>query len=308
MNGIFSMGRLVLVLLLGIGGLATARAQMRIGLTADRYTYLLYEPLVLHLTLQNDAGFDLAFQDQPGHPWLTFLIMRSDRSAVSPDRPIPGKDLTLGDGKGVTLDVDVTPLYGMRETGPYKIQAVVDVGGRQFLSQPISVTLVNGKRIWSETHNVEGSPRTYSLLRFAPTMKGTFLYLRVEDAAQNLVYSNNLLGEIVDVQMPQILFDDKGQVHILHLAGSETYRYTRASGDGAILSQAVYNATDSGSSPVLARAGDGGILVVGGRQENQENRRERLSDIQSQYAAPHQTIGAPTAGQRPAPAMLPAGH
>ena len=296
-RGIFSAG--LLSLLLWAGAAAGAEAQMRIGLAADRYTFLLYEPIVLHLTVQNDAGFDMVFQDQPGHPWLTFLITRADRSAVNPDRQIPGRDLSLGDGKSVTLDVDVTPLYAMRETGPYKIQAVVDVGGRQFLSAPISVTLVNGKRIWSETRNVEGSPRTYSLLRFAPSMKGTFLYLRVEDAAQNLVYSNSLLGEVIDVQPPQVLFDDAGQIHVLHLAGTETYRYTRASVDGAVLSQSVYAASDEGNAPSLARAGDGGILVAGGRQENKENRRERLSEVQAQYSAPHQTVGAPTAGPRP---------
>lgn len=265
---------------------------MRLGLEQDRSSYLLYEPLVLHLTLQNDAGFDLVFRDSPGHPWLTFLILRADHSAVNADRQIPGKELSLPDGKGVTLDVDITPLYAMRETGPYKIQAVVDVGGRQFLSAPISVTLVNGKRIWSETHSVDGSPRTYSLVRFSPSMKGTNLYLRVEDATQNLVYANNLLGEIIDVQMPQVLFDNDGQIHILHLAGSGSYRYTRASADGAILSQSVFNAVDSGA-PSLARSDDGGVLVTGGRQENQENRRERLSEVQSQYKPPHQTIGAP---------------
>jgi hypothetical protein len=279
-----------LSLLLLCGLAASAQAQMRLGLHADRTTYLLYEPLVAHLTIENQAGFDLLFQDSAEHAWLTFLITRADHSLVLPDRKIAGKDLKLAAGESINLDVDITPLYAMRETGPYKVQAVVDVGGREFISEPIQFSLVNGHRIWTDTRSVDGSPRTYSLMRFAPTMKGTYLYLRVEDSAQNLVYSNVLLGEIVDLEVPEILFDNAGQIHILQLAGNAVYRYTRADAAGTVVSQSVYDSINE-NVPHLFRD-NGGVLVNGGRQENDTTRRERLSDNQSRVTPPK--TGEPT--------------
>ena len=277
--------------LLLLGGLAaSAQAQMKLGLHSDRTTYLLYEPLVAHLTIENQAGFDLLFQDSAEHAWLTFLITRADHSLVLPDRKIAGKDLKLAAGESVNLDVDITPLYAMRETGPYKVQAVVDVGGREYISEPMQFSLVNGHRVWTDTRSVDGSPRTYSLMRFAPTMKGTYLYLRVEDSAQNLVYANVLLGEIVDLEVPEILFDNAGQVHILQLAGNGVYRYTRADAAGTVVSQSVYDSINQ-NVPHLFRD-TGGILVNGGRQENDATRRERLSDNQSRVTAPKS--GEPT--------------
>jgi hypothetical protein len=257
----------------------SAQAQLRLGLTADRNAYLLYEPLALHLTLQNDAGFDLVFQDTPGHPWLTFLVTRADHSVVSPDRSIPSQELKLAADGSVSLNIDLTPLYAMRETGLYKIRAVVDVGGREYLSTPLEVTLSAGHRIWTETRTVDGSPRTYSLLRFAPTMQGTYLYLRVEDATQNLVYTTARLGEIVDLGKPQESFDANGQLHILSLTGNSIYRYTRAGKDGAILSQSLYDSLQD-NPPHLDAASGGSVIVSGGRLQTDNTRRERLSDVQ----------------------------
>ena len=294
------------VLALGVllASLGAARAQLQVGLETDRFNYLVYEPLAVHLTIENLAGFDLLFQDGEEKPWLTFFITRADHSLVMPDQKIAGKDLKVAAGESVSLNVDITPLYRMRETGVYKIQAVIDVAGREYLSTPIQITLENGQRIWSETRSIEGSPRTYSLVRFAPNMQGTNLYLRVEDAAQNLVYSNALLGEIVDVAVPQIFFDNAGQIHILQLNGNATYHYTRASADGTILSQSVYDSVAM-SQPQLVRQSDGGILVVGGRQENDSTRRERLSDNQARIP---QVEAAPVTGPfTPAPAQAPSG-
>jgi len=284
--------RLLLPLLALLASFCVARAQLQVGLQTDRFNYLLYEPVTVHLTIENLAGFDLLFQDSAEKPWLTFFITRADHSLVTPDQKIAGKDLKLAAGESVSLNVDITPLYRMRETGVYKIQAVIDISGREYLSTPIQITLESGQRIWSETRSIDGSPRTYSLVRFAPNMQGTNLYLRVEDAAQNLVYSNALLGEIVDVAVPQIFFDSAGQIHILQLNGNATYRYTRANPDGAILSQSVYDSVAM-SQPQLVRQSDGGILVVGGRQENDSTRRERLSDNQARIP---QVESAPVTG------------
>jgi len=272
--------RLLFPLLALLCSLGVAQAQLRIGLASERVSYLLYEPIPVRLTIENLAGFDLLFQDSAEKPWLTFFITRSDHSLVLPDQKVPGKDLKLAAGETVSLNVDITPLYRMRETGSYKVQAVIDIAGREYLSTPIQFTLENGQRIWSETRAVEGSPRTYSLIRFAPNMQGTNLYLRVEDETQNLVYANALLGEIVDAGIPQVFFDNSGDLHILQLNGNAIYRYNRAGPEGQILSKSVYDSVAM-SQPQLVRQGDGGVLVVGGRQENDSTRRERLSDSQN---------------------------
>ncbi|MDE1170373.1 MAG: hypothetical protein PW734_04055 [Verrucomicrobium sp.] len=283
------MKRLLLSLALLAACALSAHAQLRLGLTAERSSYLLYEPVPLHLTLQNDAGFDLVFQDAGEHPWLSFLVTRADRSVVSADRHIPGRELKLPEGGSVSLDVDLTPLYAMRETGSYKVRAVVDVGGREYLSAPIEVTLSAGRRIWSETRTVDGSPRIFSLLRFAPTMQGTFLYLRAEEPAQNLVYSTARLGEIVDLGKPQTAFDAEGRLHVLFLTGNAVYRYVRAGQDGAPLSQKLYDSLPE-NPPRLQAAADGSVLVAGGRLQTEGTRRERLSEVQGRVKSAQPTF------------------
>ncbi|HEY8965201.1 MAG TPA: hypothetical protein VIM58_02085 [Candidatus Methylacidiphilales bacterium] len=278
------------VLLLGLlaaslGLAATARAQLKIGLETERMNYLLYAPIPLKLTLENAAGFDLVFADEDAKPWLSFYITQDDGTVVAPDRKTTREPLSLAAGKRATLSLDLTPLYAMRSTGRYRIQAVVDVAGREYLSAPAYVMLQPGQTVWREKRPVDGSDRTYSLITFSPTLKNTDLYLRVEDESQNLVYTNVLLGEIVDLEVPATRFDPQGRLHVLSLAGNSLYRYSRASADGTIEAQMNYYSLRE-SLPHLETSNDGAVFVAGGRAENPTIQRPRLSDAQGKVAQP----------------------
>ena len=265
----------------------TARAQLKIGIETERMNYLLYEALPLRLTLENAAGFDLTFADAGEKPWLSFYITQDDGSLVAPDRKGARAPLTLPNGKRTVLAVDLTPLYAMRATGRYKVQAVVDLADREYLSAPLYVTISPGQTVWKEKRPVDGSMRTYSLVRFAPTLKNTDLYLRVENESENIVYGNALLGEIVDLEVPETKFDPSGKLHVMSLAGNTLYRYSRVGIDGNIEAQATYFSLPE-SRPHLETTSDGGVYVMGGREENPAIRRDRLSDGQSKVMKPAQ--------------------
>ena len=132
--------------------------------------YLLYEPLVLKITLTNNSGQDLVFEDTgDGRSWLDFLVTNdSNRAVIKKDHTASFKPLVLSDGASKSLQVNVTPLYNIRETGSFHLQVVVQVGGREFVSSPTQVTIVNGQTIWQSKRTVEGSLLTYSLIRFHP--------------------------------------------------------------------------------------------------------------------------------------------
>ncbi len=275
---------LLLTLLAAAG---TAHAQLKMGLEAERMNYLLYERLPLKVTLENTAGFDLSFADAEGKPWLSFYVTQDDGSFVPADRKGPQKPLLLPAGKRAGFTVDLTPLYAIRSPGRYKVQAVVDVADREYLSAPIFVTIASGQTVWKERRAIDGSMRTYSLVRFSPTQKNTDLYLRVEDEAQNIVYTNILLGEAVDFETPATQFDAAGKLHILNLAGTALYRYSRANPDGVVEAQATYFALNE-SSPRLQTTTEGGVFVAGGREENPAIHRDKLSDAQSRVLKPVQ--------------------
>lgn len=143
------LGSLLPLLLLSLAFFAaagTARAQLKLGVETERMNYLLYEAIPLRLTIENAAGFDLSFADAGEKPWLSFYITREDGSVVAPDRKAAREPLLLAAGKRTTLAIDLTPLYAMRATGRYKVQAVIDLADREYLSSPLFITLVPGRR------------------------------------------------------------------------------------------------------------------------------------------------------------------
>jgi hypothetical protein len=248
----------------------------------ERPQYLLYEPLKLRVTLTNNSGQDLVFQDQgdDGRHWIDFIVTNeSSKALIHRDRPGSVPQLLLPPNQSRSLEINVTPLYAMRESGPYSIQTVVQVAGREFVSAPIGVTLINGHVIWQEKRTVDGSLFTYSLLRFTPTPEATFIYIRVEDEAENLVYTTQRLGEIVTFTDPQTSFDSDGNLHIMYVAGKAVYRYTRVSAKGAVEAQDTFSSVND-SQPHFFTTKDGSVLVQGGRKEDASTRRELLSEAQ----------------------------
>ncbi len=273
--------------LVGLGAVASlmtlmpsAQAQLNISLESSRDTFLLYEPIVFKVTLQNVTGSPVALQDHPvsKRPWLTFQIFRNGGDKVSPtsDFSMPAEVLKPGETK--TIDVNITPLYKLRDSGQYDIKAAVTMAGRQsFMTGSLRFNIGKGELVWVRDLMVNGAKRTYSLIRFLGKADSS-LYLRVEEVDKNLVYTTTRLGSIIGFTEPEIKFDSEGKLHLLHVSTSSLYRYSRLTADGALEYQEDRRA--DGLVPALIQTNDGGVQLAGGNNIRLQEKRKKLSEDQ----------------------------
>jgi hypothetical protein len=280
---------LFLALLAGAIAALPARAQIQVGVATQRSDFLLYERVDLYVTVTNVSGTDLVLDNNEGHPWLSFLVSKHNRLPVRPERDSTFAAVSLKAGESKTLKVNLTPLFAFREEGQYTAAAVVDLpGAGQAISATIPFNVMEGHTVWTQQRPVDTSQRIYSLVRFSPDANTTRLYLRVVDPAENIVYANLALGDLVSSVDPQVNFDPKGDIHVLQPVALGSYLYTRADPDGKILAQDVFK-TFQQIRPQLYKVSDGNVTVMGGLEENPNTPQERLSDAQKGVRAPTPT-------------------
>lgn len=264
--------------LLLLAGISSVRAEIRVSIECDRANYLLYAPVVVRVIIQNITEQDIILQSGD-ESWLSFVVLRTDGFAVRPDQKIISPPLMVKAGETKSVVMDLTPHYAFREPGNFKACAVVDVPGQgQILSGNLQFNVNRGQTVLTRTRPTAGSDRTFTILKFSPDNTSTELYLRVDDTKENLVYATIDLGPITSTVLPpQVTFDKEGSFHVLHTMGQGSYRYNRVREDGTVETRRNYDAAPE-MPPRLVLANDGAVMVVGGQVQDDDNRRDRLSE------------------------------
>jgi hypothetical protein len=257
-----------------------ALAQIEVAAQTERSSFLLYERVDIIVTVSNPGDADLVLNNNEGHSWLSFLVATKKHMPIRQERRSDFQPLTLKAGESKTMRINLTPLFSFREEGDYTASAVIDLPGQgEVISQTVPFTVLKGRKVWSQQRTVEGMQRVYSLLRFSPKPDSTQLYLRVEEPDENIVDTNIALGEVVAFVDPDVLFDPRGNLHIMQPIALSTYLYTRTDLTGKILDQRIFK-TFHEIAPHLTKIEDGSVFVAGGLEENPHTPRERLSEAQ----------------------------
>jgi len=275
-----------------------ASAQIQVSAQTQRSYFLLYERIDLLVTLTNIGATDLILDNNEHRPWLSFMVMGQSVGQnylpVHRERESNFNSLTLKVGETKTLRVNITPLFGIRAEGNYRVSAVIDLPGEgQIVSDAVPFSVQKGRVVASHLHTVESEQRTYSLVRFSPSSDETRLYLRVEAPDENVVYANLALGDLAASTDPDFLFDPQGQVHVLQPSSMGTYLYSRTDADGKVEDQRIFKAIPEQPRPRLTKLDDGSVIVQGGLEQDPNTPREKLSDTQ---------MAGKTAASPPAPA------
>lgn len=280
-------------------GLTPLRAQVTVSIDSERTNFMLFAPVVVSVTINNNTDHDLVLQNTDGQTWLSFLIKKPDGFPVHTDQKYNPSPITFKPGELKTVSVNLTPFYAFRDVGNYRVAAVLDLPGEgQLISENFSFNVIRGQKVWSQARPIDGTERTFTLFRFAPDNLSTELYLRIDAPKENLVYATVMLGQVISAVDPQTSFDRDGELHILHTAAQGTYRYTRINQNGGVENQSVYEAMPE-FAPKLVANNDGTVMVVGGQIQNTDNQRERLSDAKFGVDVPK--------GQKPADKTQPVG-
>lgn len=262
---IFTAAALILAFLAG-----TACAQVRVDISFKRKLYVLYEPLIATVTINNLSGRPLLLENTPEHKWFGFTIEAADGRLISPVDPdytlAPG---AVGPGEKLSRAVNLTPLFPLDEFGLYRIKATVYASsfGRYFSSPPLAVEITEGRPIWQEVVGVPGESgppelRTITLLSHKLS-RSTRLYVRIEDRERGKIFATHQLGPFLTFGRPEVMLDARNEIHILQNSAPKQFLYTHLGLQGEVLGQQAYQ--EAGSRPSLAKQEGGTVAVMGGK-------------------------------------------
>ena len=269
-------------------GAATAHAQIELDVTLARHAYILYEPIIATITVTNNTGHEVTFEDTGAKQWFNLDVTRLDGGIVQPyDADYKLRPLTVHAGETLRRQIDLTPLFPIREMGTHRIRANIyyNEADKFFYSNYVTFELTDGKLLWRQNVGSPtdiGSTRQVSLLTHTLLDK-MLLYVRVRDEDGNTVYTTQSLGRVITSgREPQEFFDRNNVLHVLHESFPGSYLYTEINMDGERLNQVAYLRVGA-SRPTLFKTPAGNVEVRGGqlqepRQAGEQARTPKLSD------------------------------
>ena len=92
----------------------------------------------------------------------------------------------------------------------------------------------------------------------------TQLYLRIENKKGGTVFCTHRLGRLVSYGTPEIILDQKNQVHILQNAAPKSFLYSHIGLNGEVLQRKTYSQIVK--RPILREGPDGKIKVIGAQE------------------------------------------
>jgi len=259
----------LLALFFVLTGAEQCAGQIRIGLEFKRCLFVLYEPVVAVVSIDNLSGRPLVLENTDEHRWFGFTIETGDGRPIAPNNPdYELAPVAIAPGEKLTRAVNLTPLFPIQEFGPYRIKATVYAGGfeRFFSSPPETIEVTDGRPVWQEVVGVpggDGKPalRTVTLLSHKLS-RSTRLYARIEDKQNGRIYAMHQLGPFLTFGRPDVMLDLRNEVHILQNSAPKQLLYTHLGLAGEILGQQAY--LERGTRPSLVKDGSGEVKVVGG--------------------------------------------
>lgn len=249
-------------------GASAAQAQIEVSVKLNRHLYIEYEPIIATVTINNFAGRDVTLEDVGGKQWFNMEVYSGGGTQISPyDPDYQLKPLHMAAGETVKRQIDLSPLFPIREMGPHRVRANIYFAeaDKYVGSVPAQFDLTDGKVIWRQDVGVPGSREMRQLTLLTHRLPDRMLlYARVRDEANNVVYTTQQLGRLlVSGREPQAAIDGQNQLHVLQNAAPKTYLYTVIGLDGQRLQQKVYT-ENARSHMVIAKAADGSIALRGG--------------------------------------------
>ena len=260
----------LLAVLLALAGTERCVAQVDVTLSFKRRLFVLYEPIVAVVSIDNLSGRPLVLDNADQQRWFGFTIETGDGRPVPPNNPdYELAPVAIAPGEKLTRAVNITPLFPLQEFGPYRIKATVYAApfGRFFSSRPETVEITEGRAIWQEVVGVPGEAgppelRTVTLLSHKLS-RSTRLYARIEDKEGGKIYAMHQLGPYLTFGRPDVMLDLRNEVHVLQNSSPKQFLYTHLGLDGEILGQQAY--LEFRGTPALVKDERGEVKVVGGR-------------------------------------------
>lgn len=264
--------RAIALLAIFATGLSSASAQLQVDIQLKRTLYISYEPILITVSLTNLSGNPLELSDADGTHWFGFQVETLDGRPIAPrSLNYTNQPLVLEAGQKLSRTVNLTPLFPISEFGGYRIRASIFVASlkRSFTSPPLNIEITDGKPVFQKTVGVpDGMPgageiRDISVLTHR-LPNSTQLYVRIENTKGGIVFCTHRLGRLVSYGTPEILLDQKNQIHILQNIAPKAFLYSHIGLNGEVLQRKTYSQIVK--RPILHLDPQGTVQVVGAKE------------------------------------------
>lgn len=264
--------RLVVLALALFGFIHCGSAQLQVDIKLKRTLYVSYEPILITVSMTNLSGNPLPLSDANDNHWFGFQVETLDGRPIAPrSLNYTNESLVLEAGQKLSRTVNLAPLFPIGEFGGYRIRAAIYAATlkRFFNSPALNIEITDGRPVFQKIVGVPdgmpGAGETREITAMTHRLpNSTQLYLRIENKKGGTVFCTHRLGRLVSYGTPEIILDQKNQVHILQNAAPKSFLYSHIGLNGEVLQRKTYSQIVK--RPILREGPDGKIQVIGAQE------------------------------------------
>ncbi len=262
--------RVVFFLVVAIGSLSSARAQIEVELSMTGDQFVIGEPVFAMVEVTNNAGKPVTIGNFPG--WMDVTV-ESKGGGVTPRLgSLSATDgVEIQSGRSFKIPFEVTDLYVLNKRARYEIKTSLRIVGWEsaFSSNEIHFDLVEGKLLWSMDYsspmlvdeNGSQEVHSYSLISCAGK-DGRRLVVQIKDTDYGKVVRSVPVCRMVSFSKPEARIDQRSNLHLLCQYGRSYFTYNVYNPKGDLMVRLTYQAAPA--RPSLGTNEEGLIIVEGG--------------------------------------------
>ncbi len=257
-----------------------ANAQLAIKLETNETGYMLYEPVVVRLTIINRAGYPLPFSPSASSSlqaniYFSLVVNRKSITIDPLDSVLTG-GFVIAPGQSHQIVFNLADYAYLREIGTYRFRAFVkhSMMKSAYQSSDISFTINSGKVLAKKQFGVvdqsDPTKPVTKIVQRTATLAGLqhkrkyLYYLVIEDDEK--IYTTRRVGFVYDSNMQRyFLTDNACQIHILTMASPKLWLYQVYGPDGDFIRKEVIYVEDSSPLPRLSHDKESNVIKTGGR-------------------------------------------
>lgn len=246
------------------------RAQLNVTLEIERQNYVAWEPLIAKVTVTNTSGKDMVLGGPNNAPWLNFIITGDGGRPVTALVELDAEAMMCRQGQSFQRSFNLPRHYHLTQPGAYVVKASAYFADLQrwLQSRPLRVTITQLARPkWEQSfalppgHRMAGKYRRYQMFTYHDVDR-SYLYVRLVDESTGMFMATYRLTSIVPDQDAQPALDASMSLHVLCLAGHQTWAYHTLDADGKVTHQEFLRSTNG--IPKLISQPSGKVYVAGG--------------------------------------------
>lgn len=246
------------------------RAQLNVTLEIERQNYVAWEPLIAKVTVTNTSGKDIVLGGPNNAPWLNFIITGDGGRPVTALVELDADAMMCRQGQSFQRSFNLPRHYHLTQPGAFVVKASAYFADLQrwVQSRPLRVTITQLARPkWEQSfalppgHRMAGKYRRYQIFTYHDVDR-SYLYVRLLDESTGMFIATYRLTSIVPDQDAQPALDASMGLHVLCLAGHQTWAYHTIDADGKVTHQEFLRSTNG--IPKLITQPSGKVYVAGG--------------------------------------------